>query len=125
MSQLDKETISKMSAEHRRIAKALLASQVRWDLVKFFHANPFTIHTAQGLASMIGRRLDTVETETEALVGVRVLRRLPANGGPALIYAYDPEPDVRIVIGQVESVSSSPADLAERLLGLFTEADSR
>lgn len=88
-----RELEKNLDPEVSRLLGVLSSSQVRWDLVKFFRENPFTIHTAQGLASMIGRRIDKVEAEAEALVAQEVLARISGGDVAPFIYAYDPQPD--------------------------------
>jgi len=46
---------------------------IKWDVVRFFHANPHTADTADNLARYIGRDVRVVEPELRQLTQDRVL----------------------------------------------------
>ena len=54
---------------------------IKWDLVRFFHANPHTAEAAETLAHHLGRDVRVVETELRELVqaGVLVAEELMAD----------------------------------------------
>lgn len=49
-------------------------SFIKWDLVRFFHDNPHTTDTAEGIARYTGRDLRSVEPELRELVESGVLQ---------------------------------------------------
>lgn len=118
-----RDVLKDMDDESRRIALELLATQVRWDLIRFFRANPYTIHTGNGLARIVGRRLTTVEAEAEALVKEGVLRRLPQEEGLANIYAYEPDPGARRIIDLLDEASNGRPEFVDEIK-TFIENDS-
>lgn len=117
------DVLEKMDAEMKRIASSLLESQTRWDLVRFFHSNPFVIHTANGLANMVGRQPKLVQAEVEALVREGVLRRLPQDEDIPPIYSYEPRPKVHLVIELIDSACGSRPDLVEELRARLMDRD--
>ncbi|MCL5292899.1 MAG: hypothetical protein M1548_10380 [Actinobacteria bacterium] len=123
MTQLQLDVILSIDPEKRRTVLALLASQVRWDLVRFFRANPFTIHTAQGLARIVGRRVEQVEVETKALVHESVLRRLSQDEDFPPIYAYEPNADLRLLIELVEQLTDGRLDFFDELRKTLADLD--
>jgi hypothetical protein len=50
-------------------------SFIKWDLVRFFHDNPHTTDTADGIARYTGRDVRTVEPELHQLVMAEVLQK--------------------------------------------------
>jgi hypothetical protein len=50
-------------------------SFIKWDLVRFFHDNPHTTDTADGIARYTGRDVRTVEPELHQLVNAEVLQK--------------------------------------------------
>lgn len=108
--------MEKMDSKMKVIAKSLLSSRTRWDLVRFFHANPFTIHTANGLAKLVGRQPSQVKAEIEALLKQGVLRRLSQDEDAASIYSYEPNSDVRLVVELIDGACGGKIDLIDELL---------
>lgn len=54
-----------------RHVRSLLA----WDILVFFHRNPDAVLDAPGLASRLGRRVEELDPEVEALCEGRILSR--------------------------------------------------
>lgn len=54
-------------------------SFIKWDLVRFFHDNPHTTDTAEGIARYTGRDVRTVEPELQQLVQSEVLEATALN----------------------------------------------
>ena len=50
-------------------------SLLAWDIVVFFHRNPDAVLDGSGLATRLGRRVDEVEPEIQALCEGRILQR--------------------------------------------------
>lgn len=46
-----------------------------WDILVFFHRNPDAVLDAEGLASRLGRRVEEIDPEVEALCEGRILQR--------------------------------------------------
>ena len=61
--------------------------------VVFFHRNPEAVLDANGLASRLGRRVEELEPEIEALCAGRILQ---CAGG---LIRYKPSPEMRETIG--------------------------
>lgn len=65
-------------------------SPLCWDLIYFYHTNPFTLHTCPSLAVFIGRRQDKIAAQIEHLVGLKVLTKISQGEDLLPIYAYEP-----------------------------------
>ncbi|MHB0977368.1 MAG: hypothetical protein ACYC1U_09280 [Candidatus Aquicultorales bacterium] len=109
------DAVVDLNAEGLQQALGLLCSQVRWDLIKFFKANPFSIHTSQGLASIIGRQQTKVEDETQALVEEKLLKRISQEDGFPPIYAYDPDPELAAIVDLLETACTACGDHVDKV----------
>lgn len=56
-------------------AKTRINSFIKWDLVKFFYLNTYTLDTVENIAKYIGRNRDVVEQEIEGLVEDGILEK--------------------------------------------------
>lgn len=66
-----------------------MSSLLAWDILVFFHRNPDAVLDVEGLASRLGRRVEEVEPEIEALDEGRILQRA---GG---LIRYRPNAELR------------------------------
>lgn len=71
-----------------------VSTLLAWDILVFFHRNPDAVLDADGLASRLGRRLDEIEPEIEALCDGRILQ---CAGG---LIRYRPTADLRRSVGE-------------------------
>ncbi len=75
---------------------AFVARHVRslltWDILVFFHRNPDAVLDIEGLASRLGRRIEELEPEIEALCDGKILARA---GG---LIRYKPSAEMRETI---------------------------
>lgn len=69
-------------------------SLLTWDILVFFHRNQDAVLDADGLASRLGRRVEEIEPEIEALSEGRILQQA---GG---LIRYKPTPEMRETIGK-------------------------
>ncbi len=67
-------------------------SLLTWDILIFFHRNPDAVLDAAGLASRLGRRIEEVDPEVEALCVGHILQ---CAGG---LIRYRPTPEMRQTI---------------------------
>ncbi len=67
-------------------------SLLTWDLIVFYHRNPDAVLDTEGLASRLGRRVEELEPEIEALCAADVLQ---CAGG---LVRYKPTPERRETI---------------------------
>jgi hypothetical protein len=73
-----------------RHVRSLLA----WDILVFFHRNPDAVLDAEGLASRLGRRVEEITPEVDALCEGRILQ---CAGG---LIRYKPTPELRAQAGE-------------------------
>ena len=71
-------------------------SFIKWDLVRFFHDNPHTTDTAEGIARYTGRDVRTVEPELQQLVQAEVLDATALND--LTVYTLATSADLRRLI---------------------------
>ena len=71
-------------------------SFIKWDLVRFFHDNPHTTDTADGIARYTGRDVRTIEPELQQLVNAGILQTSPLND--LTIYTLATDADTRKLI---------------------------
>jgi len=71
---------------------------VKWDLVRFFHDNPFAADSAENIARFAGRDARTVEKDLQELVRSGVLETNVAGNGTTRIYRYVKDQQVRDVV---------------------------
>ncbi len=69
---------------------------VKWDLVRFFHDNPYAVDTADNIAQFTGRDYLTVEQELQELAERGVLES--NNAGHKRIYRYVKDADLRTLV---------------------------
>jgi hypothetical protein len=71
-------------------------SFIKWDLVRFFHDNPHTTDTADGIARYTGRDVRTVEPELHQLVNAEVLQKTTLDD--LTVYTLATDMDTRKLI---------------------------
>jgi hypothetical protein len=71
-------------------------SFIKWDLVRFFHDNPHTTDTAEGIARYTGRDVRTIEPELQQLVNAGILQTSPLND--LTVYTLATDTDTRKLI---------------------------
>ncbi len=71
-------------------------SFIKWDLVRFFHDNPHTTDTAEGIARYTGRDVRTVEPELLQLVSSGVLQKTSLN--ELTVYTLATDTEIRSLI---------------------------
>src|SRR5438094_5510787 len=71
-------------------------SFIKWDIVRFFHDNPHTTDTADGIARYTGRDILIVEPELEQLANAGVLETTEL--GEMLVYTLTTDAAMRDLI---------------------------
>ena len=70
-----------------------VSSLLTWDILVFFHRNPDAVLDIGGLSSRLGRRVEELRPEVDALVDGRIIA---IAGG---LIRYKPTPEMRATIG--------------------------
>lgn len=76
-----------------RFVERHVGTLLAWDILVFFHRNPDAVLDAEGLASRLGRRIDEIDPEIDALCEGRILQ---CAGG---LIRYRPAMDLRNEVG--------------------------
>ena len=71
-------------------------SFIKWDIVRFFHDNPHTTDTAEGIARYTGRDMMIVEPELDQLADSGVLETTAL--GDMTVYTLTAEDEMRSLI---------------------------
>lgn len=89
-------------------------SFISWDLILFFHENPYTVGSPASIAMSIGRLGSDIEPYLERLADKGVLfREYRASDGSEVIYAYKPEPEFEKMVMEFKRALK---DRASRLI---------
>jgi len=73
-SELASRLMGDMDPQLLQFLKTHVTSFVKWDLVRFFHDNPYTTDTAENIARLVGRDRETVADELAEMVEGGILR---------------------------------------------------
>lgn len=76
--------------------KTKVNSFIKWDLVRFFHNNPYTVDTADNIAACVARDTDTVRAEMDELVRAGILEASEKAQG--FIYRLTTTPETRQLV---------------------------
>ncbi len=71
-------------------------SFIKWDLVSFFHDNPYTVDTADKIATYVGRESQVIRRELDALAESGVLAVSGTPDQP--IFGLAPDPTMRDLV---------------------------
>jgi hypothetical protein len=97
MSPGDKELASRlmgdMDPELLQFLKSYVTSFIKWDLMRFFHDNPYATDTAENIARFIGRDRETVADELAEMVESGVLQSHQV--GDLIVYTLATDPHIR------------------------------
>jgi hypothetical protein len=100
MSPSDKELASRlmgdMDPDLLQFLKSHITSFVKWDLMRFFHDNPYTTDTAENIARFIGRDRETVADELAEMVEGGVLRS--SKIGDLIVYTLATDAHIRALM---------------------------
>jgi predicted transcriptional regulator len=97
-----------------RFVDEYVDSFITWDLILFFHENPYTVGSSSSIAMSIGRLGSDIEPYLERLADRGVLTREFRSGeGGETIYAYKPEPDFERMVMEFKKALK---DRASRLI---------
>jgi hypothetical protein len=77
-----------------RFVEQHVRSLLTWDILVFFHRNPDAVLDLEGLASRLGRRVEELRPEVDALAADRILQ---VAGG---LIRYKPSAENRETIGK-------------------------
>ena len=85
-----------MDASWQKFLRHKVNSFIKWDLVRFFHDNPYTADTAENIAHVVGRDTKTVYRELDGLVKSEVLVVESVEGQS--IYRLSTDDEIRQLI---------------------------
>jgi hypothetical protein len=114
--------IKELTEETKTLAIAVLESPTKWDLINFYQANPFSIHTAKGLANMIGRKVDQVFKDAEELRNLNVLEKVCETGNASSIYSFGPSADDAALLKSLIDLADDDQQLIDELLHTLKES---
>lgn len=122
MSKKLEKIVKHLNCRTKVLALEILESPIKWDLISFYQANPFSIHTARGLANIIGRSPEQVFKEAEELTAASVLKRISENGDKSSIYSYEPETEAASLIKILLELHNEDHGLLDKLEQLIKDS---
>jgi DNA-binding transcriptional ArsR family regulator len=84
--------------------RAKIDSFVKWDLIRFFHDNPYTTDTADNIARYAGRSADTIRHELAELASSGVLEE--SRLGDLTVYSLSRDPEIRELMDKFVEASA-------------------
>ena len=84
--------------------QAKIDSFVKWDLIRFFHDNPYTTDTADNIARYAGRSTETIRNELAELASSGVLKR--SKLGDLTVYSLSRDPEIRELMDKFVEASA-------------------
>lgn len=119
------ETLEKIASgldkSMRKFLVAVGPSALKWDLIRFYHSNPFALHTTQSLATFTGRRHDEVARNIDNLVELGVLAKISQGEDHPPIYSFEPNDQVRQSVDKLVMLFANREDLVPQLANLLCE----
>ncbi len=92
-----------MNPDLLEFLRTRIDSFVKWDLVRFFHDNPYTMDTAENIARYAGRSVQVIRADLIALARDGVLEEDQLGG--MIVYSLVPDPHVRELLEQFVKAS--------------------
>ncbi len=84
--------------------QAKIDSFVKWDLIRFFHDNPYTTDTAENIARYAGRSVETIRNDLAELAESSVLEENEL--GDLIVYSLSRDPEIRDLMEKFVEASS-------------------
>jgi len=79
-------------------------SFVKWDLIRFFHDNPYTTDTAENIARYAGRSARAIRNDLAELAESSVLEE--NNLGDLTVYSLSRDPEIRELLERFVKASA-------------------
>lgn len=73
----------------------LIDSEIKIELLYFFRSNPGTIDTAEGLASRIGRSVESVQKTINDFVRIGLVERRKVGESEVILFNQDKDREMR------------------------------
>lgn len=89
-------------------------SFVKWDLIRFFHDNPYTTDTAENIARYAGRSPETIREDLAELANRGVLQRSTLR--EMTVYSLSTDPEIRDLL---EAFVKASADRQFRVKAIY------
>ncbi len=121
----DSETMEKIAGgldkSTRKFLLAVGPSALKWDLIRFYHSNPFALHTTHSLATFTGRRPDEVSKTIDTLVELGVLAKISQGEDHPPIYSFEPNDQIRQAVDKLVMLFANREDLVPKLATMLGE----
>jgi hypothetical protein len=89
-------------------------SFVKWDLIRFFHENPYTTDTADNIARYTGRSAEAIRKDLAELAERAVLEE--SSLGDMTVYSLTRDPEIR---GLLEKFVAASDDRQFRVKAIY------
>jgi hypothetical protein len=105
------EILKRLGKETKELIKKLGVSSLAWEIVNFYHHNPFIMLTSGRLALCLGREAKQIESELEHLCESRLITALEQMGDFPRVYVYEPDSSDKQVINKLVTYSQGHREL--------------
>lgn len=78
-------------------------SFIKWDLVHFFHRNPYTTDTSEGIARHLGRNAEAIRSELAEMAAEGIL--VERCYSDMTVYSFSDDPAIRDLIRRLVEAS--------------------
>jgi len=118
------EILKRLDKETKALIKKLRASSLAWEIIRFYHLNPFVMLTSDRLAVCLGREAKQIECELKCLCQSKLITAVKQMGNYPLVYVYEPESGDRQVINKLVTWSQGRRELTTILSHMITKGKS-
>lgn len=118
------EILKRLGKETTELIKKLGVSPLSWEIVNFYHHNPFIMLTSDRLAICLGREAKQIESELEHLCESKLITALEQMENYPRVYVYEPAPRDKQVINKLVTYSQGRRELVRILCTMIKRKKS-
>lgn len=85
------EILKRLGKETKGLIKKLGASPLAWEIIRFYHYNPFIVLTSDRLALCLGRETREIERELKCLCETKLITALEQMENYPPVFVYEPD----------------------------------
>ncbi len=89
------ELVNNIDEPVRKYVAYLGDSNISWELIKFYHYNPYTLFTVERLSVFLGRDKKDLEKSVDELIKKNVLQKISQGKELPEVFTYNP-PDISL-----------------------------
>lgn len=118
------EILKRLGKETKDLIKKLGISPLAWEIINFYHHNPFIMLTSDRLALCLGREAKQIKSELEQLCESKLITALEQIENYPRVYVYEPNSSDRQVINKLVTYSQGRRELVAILCDMIKRRKS-